>query len=136
MGDKSRKKKERRGQKQAEMSLGEIAQSEPPGDWKRITYGALFLLIGLAITLVGLMGAQDAHWPVTRYEPTYDGINWSGPVPAYYDYTPYLIDDSTEGMRWERKMYPWENPGYYLSAMLVFVGVKKMLPRKNKGDIA
>ncbi len=132
MGSKSRAKKERREQKKAETPSGKVTSPEARGDWERFTYGVLCLVIGLAVTFIGLMGSQGAHWPVTRYEPTYDGTNWSGPVPDHYDYTPYLIDDSTVGMRWERKMYPWENPGYYLSAVLIFVGVKKILPKKNR----
>ncbi|GAH77621.1 unnamed protein product, partial [marine sediment metagenome] len=35
----------------------------------------------------------------------------------------------------DRKMFPWENPAYYLSALTLYVSVRYFLPEKKKEKV-
>jgi len=126
MGKKSNKKKEKRLQKQSDKST--VAVSVKPvaeKQWGRVKYGIVYVLMAIIVVVIGLMSSQDAHWPIARY---------ADPESVNYDYAPYLIDSSTVGMRWERKILIWENPAYYLAAMLLTAGVIKISRKANKTD--
>lgn len=124
MGRNAKIKQQRRQERvTAETLRTKIYQPESGKEWARWRYGLLYIVVAIIIIIIGLMGDQGAHWPISTNED---------PGSASYDYMPYLIDSSTVGMRWQRKIMQWENPGYYLSAVLVYFGVRQF--RKKEKD--
>lgn len=94
-------------------------------EWKRSTNGILFTLIGLALIGITLMNQPLAFWGIYKY-PSYEE------VPKNYVQTAYLTNTQKVESRLTRKMLPWENPGYYVGGVVIYIGVRFFLPIKRR----
>lgn len=123
----SRKNKPQKHEVNKSSSIPSLVSPIVEKEWKRSTNGVLFALIGLLIIGILLINQPLSYWPSYKYPPY-------GEVPKNYVQRPYLVSSIESAGRLQRKMLPWENPGYYFGGVLIFIGIRFFLPEKKREE--